>query len=86
MDYFETSAPTPAISSIKVILVVAVRQGWKLQQWDVTLVFVNTELDVEESVHEASWRLRGKVLQGCKDGGCSFWSEAGRLTVVGAPL
>ncbi|CAN0457740.1 unnamed protein product [Ascophyllum nodosum] len=39
VDYFDSFAPTPAVSST---------ECWKLQPWDVKQVFVNTELDMEE--------------------------------------
>ena len=50
VDYLETFVPTPAISSDKVILAVAVQQGWKLQHWDAEQAFVNPELNVEVCV------------------------------------
>ena len=36
VDYFETFAATPAMSSIKLVMAVAVQEGWPLYHFDVS--------------------------------------------------
>ena len=66
VDYFEMFAPTPATSSIKVILaVLTVQQDWKLHHWDVKQTFLNAELDVEvyKKLPGGCGEMSGKVLR-----------------------
>ena len=63
MDFFETFAPTPTISSTKVILAIAVQQG--LQYWNVRQAFVDAELDVEVYMVllDGCGEMSGKVMK-----------------------
>ena len=47
MDYFNTCAPTPTVSSIKVALAVAVQNDWPLYHFDVKQAFVQAKLDTD---------------------------------------
>ena len=40
MDYFNTFAPTPTMSSTKVVLVIAVQSDWALYHFDVKQAYV----------------------------------------------
>ena len=45
VDYFETFAATPAMSSIKLVMAVAVQEGWPLYHFDVAQAFVRAKMD-----------------------------------------
>ncbi|CAN0357082.1 unnamed protein product, partial [Ascophyllum nodosum] len=45
VDYFNTFAPTPTVSSIKVALTIAVQNGWPLYYFDVNQAFIQAKLD-----------------------------------------
>ena len=45
VDYFETVAATPAMSSIKLVMAVAVQEGWPLYHFDVEQHFVRAKMD-----------------------------------------
>ena len=47
VDYFETFAPTPSVSSIKVAIAIAVQNGWPLYHLDVQQAFVRAPLDTD---------------------------------------
>ena len=41
----ETYAPTPAASSVKLLVAIAVKNDWELRQLDVKQAFIQAELD-----------------------------------------
>ena len=45
VDYFETFAATPTMSSIKLVMAVAVQEGWPLYHFDVEQHFVRAKMD-----------------------------------------
>ena len=45
VDFFETYAPTPAVSSVKQLVAIAVKNDWELRQLDVKQAFVQADLD-----------------------------------------
>ncbi|CAM9459048.1 unnamed protein product [Sphacelaria rigidula] len=45
VDYFETFAATPAVTSIKLVMAVAVQREWPLYHLDVTQAFVRAKMD-----------------------------------------
>ena len=47
VDYFDTFAPTPTVSSIKVTLAIAVQNDWPLYHFDVKQAFVQAKLDTD---------------------------------------
>ena len=47
VDFFETFAATPSVSSIKVAIVTAVQNGWPLFHLDVEQAFVRAPLDFD---------------------------------------
>ena len=47
VDYFNTFAPTPTVSSIKVALAIAVQNDWRLYHFDVKQAFVQAKLDTD---------------------------------------
>ena len=47
VDYFNTFAPTPTASSIKVALATAVQNDWPLYHFDVKQDFVQAKLDTD---------------------------------------
>ena len=48
VDYYNTFAPTPTVSSIKVALAIAVQNDWPLYHFDVKQVSVRANLDCGE--------------------------------------
>ena len=78
MDYFNTFAPTPTVSSIKVALTIAVQNNWPLCHFDVKQVFVQAKLDTDVSMKlpYGCEERTGKVvkldraLYGIKQAGC----------------
>ena len=47
MDYFNTFALTPTVSSIKVALAIAVQNDWPLYHFDVKQAFVQVKFDTD---------------------------------------
>ena len=47
VDYFNTFAPTPTVSSIKVALAIAVQSDWPLYHFDVKQAFVQAKFDTD---------------------------------------
>ena len=47
MDYFNTFAPTPTASSIKVALAIAVQIDWPLYHFDIKQAFFQAKLDTD---------------------------------------
>ena len=47
MDYFNTFAPTPTVSSIKVVLAIAVQNNWPLYHFDIKQAFAQAKLDTD---------------------------------------
>ena len=47
VDYFETFAATPSMSSIKLVMAVAVQEEWPLYHLDVTQAFVQAKVDTD---------------------------------------
>ena len=45
MDYLQTSAPTPAAASVKILMTVANEKGDKIYHLDVAQAFTKAELD-----------------------------------------
>ena len=45
MDYLQTSAPTPAAASVKILITVADDKGYKIHHLDVAQAFTKVELD-----------------------------------------
>ncbi|CAN0053474.1 unnamed protein product, partial [Sphacelaria rigidula] len=45
VDYFETFAATPAMTSIKLVIAVAVQRGWPLYHFDVIQAFLLAKMD-----------------------------------------
>ena len=45
VDYFNTFAPTPTVSSIKVALTIAVQNDWRIYHFYVKQAFVQAKLD-----------------------------------------
>ena len=42
-DFLETYAPTPAASSVKLLVAIAVKSKWKLRELDVKQVFIQVD-------------------------------------------
>ena len=47
VDYFNTFAPTPTVSSIKVALAIVEQNDWLLYHFDVKQAFVQEKLDTD---------------------------------------
>ncbi|KAG7545539.1 Reverse transcriptase RNA-dependent DNA polymerase [Arabidopsis suecica] len=47
VDYFDTFSPVAKLASVKLILGLAARQGWSLNQMDITSAFLHSELEEE---------------------------------------
>ena len=47
VDYFNTFAPTPTVSSIKVAVAIAVQNDWPLYHFDAKQAFVQAKLDTD---------------------------------------
>ena len=45
VDFLETYAPTPAASSFKLLVAIAVKNNWELRQLDVQQAFIQVDLD-----------------------------------------
>ena len=45
VDYLQTSAPTPAAASVKILMTVANEKGYKIYHLDVAQAFTKAELD-----------------------------------------
>ena len=45
VDFLETYAPTPAASSVKLLVAIAVKNDWELRQLDVKQAFIQADLD-----------------------------------------
>ena len=45
MDYLQTSAPTPAAASVKILMTVANEKGYKIYHLDVAQAFTKAELN-----------------------------------------
>ena len=45
VDFLETYAPTPAASSLKLLVAIAVKNDWELRQLDVKQAFIQIDLD-----------------------------------------
>ena len=56
--FLETYAPTPAASSVKLLVAIAVKNDWELRQLDVKQAFIQTDLD---------FNVFMKLLDGCGD-------------------
>ena len=64
-DYFNTFAPTPTVSSIKVALAIAVQNDWPLYHFDVKQAFVQAKLDTDVYMELPNGRgeRTGKVVK-----------------------
>ena len=47
VDYFNTFAPNPTVSSIKVALAIAVQNDWQLYNFDVKRAFIKANFDTD---------------------------------------
>ena len=47
VDYWATFAPTPRMTTIRVLLALAAYFGWDVHQMDVETAFLNADLDIE---------------------------------------
>ena len=84
LDYSETFAPTTNMSTIRVILTMAVRQNWEIHQVDIKSAYLNAELHEDIYMRAPPGYLKpedeGKVLKlrrslyGLKQAGHE-WSE-----------
>ena len=45
VDFLETYTPTPAASSVKLLVAIAVKNDWELRQLDVKQAFIQADLD-----------------------------------------
>ena len=45
VDFLETYAPTPAASSVELLIAIAVQKEWELRQQDVKQAFIQADLD-----------------------------------------
>ena len=45
IGFLETYAPTPAASSVKLLVAIAVKNDWELRQLDVKQAFIQADLD-----------------------------------------
>ena len=45
VNFLEANAPTPAASSVKLLVAIAVKNGWELRQLDVKQAFIQADLD-----------------------------------------
>ena len=57
-DFLETYAPTPAASSVKLLVAIAVKNDWQLRQLDVKQAFIQADLDFNVFI---------KLPDGCGD-------------------
>ena len=60
VDYFNTFAPTPTVSSIKVALAIAVQNDWPLYHFDVKQAFVQVKLDTDVCMNFRTVAGRGQ--------------------------
>ena len=59
VDFLETYAPTPAASSVKLLVAIAVKNDWDLQQLVVKQAFIQADLDC--------YNIFMKLPDGCGD-------------------
>lgn len=52
IDYEETFAPVARYTSIRVVISLVAQMGWKLQQMDVKMMFLNGELEEEVYIEQ----------------------------------
>ena len=57
-DFLETYAPTPAASSVELLIAVAVKHDWELRQLDVKQAFIRADVD---------FNVFMKLPEGCGD-------------------
>lgn len=82
VDYFDTYAPVARITSVRVLLALAVSRRWKIHQMDVDTAFLNAELNEEVYVYPPEgtntssgkvWKLK-RALYGLKQAP-KAWNE-----------
>ncbi|CAN0585099.1 unnamed protein product [Laminaria digitata] len=56
VDYLQTSAPTPAAATVKIVMAVAKEMSYKIYHLDVAQAFTKADSGLR-GFHEASWRL-----------------------------
>ena len=85
MDYFNTCAPTPTVSYIKVALAIAVQNDWPLYHFDVKQAFVQSKVDtgVYMKLPYGCGERTGKVVKARPR---TLRDKAGRTSVVGCSL
>ena len=49
VDFLETYAPTPAASSVKLLVAIAVKNDWELRQLGIKQAFIQADLDLMSS-------------------------------------
>ena len=83
--YFNTFAPTPTVSSIKVALAIAVQNDWPLYHFDVKQAFVQAKLDTDVymKLPYGCGERTGKVVKARPR---TLRDKAGRTSVVGCSL
>ena len=65
VDYFETYAATPSMSSIKLVMAAAVQEDWPLYHLDVTQAFVQAKMDTDVFMQmpEGCKEMTGRVVK-----------------------
>ena len=65
VDFLETYAPTPAASSVKLLVAIAVKNNWGLRQLDVKQAFIQADLDfnVFMKLRDGCGGKSGKVVK-----------------------
>ncbi|KAG7599301.1 Integrase catalytic core [Arabidopsis suecica] len=67
VDYLETFAPVSRYDTIRIVMAIAVQQGWKLFQMDVKSAFLNGDLEEEVYIEQPPGFIEegeeGKVLK-----------------------
>ena len=87
VDYYETYAPVARLSSFRLLLAIAARNGWPVDAFDFDAAYLNSKLDEDEVIYmdqppgyetkepaDWVWRLL-KALYGLKQGARN-WYEA----------
>ena len=65
VDFLETYAPTPAASSVKLLVAIAVKNDWEVRQLDVKQAFIQADLDfnVFKKIPDGCGDKSGKVVR-----------------------